>query len=392
MTPVRRACDRIDVHLVLASGLVLADSGFDRPVPAHAAPPIDPGETWVFAPGSTTHLIGDQLRVSFEVLPDQLSEQNGRISIASTRRTVDVELEASILACLRDRLSTGQTLDDLIHDLPPPMHEVVGEVVGDLVAWGAVVAESNARPRLSHAWSMRGAAGRGRLSPAAVEDLTFRPRTHADENAAIVGLAELRPFPVDSLAEVLRCRRSPTRYDSSPISLDQLGQLLGGACGITGELVAGDRSIPLRAHPSPGALYAVDAFVVPTRVEGLADGVYRYDAPRHVLAAVHDRRVDPASFCLPDVRDVVTGTAAFIALTICLSRVTPKYGDESYRILVAEAGCIAENLILVAHALGLRAGPFTGVFDSLVDQALGLDSQEASFVVGVLVGREGSSP
>ena len=206
----------------------------------------------------------------------------------------------------------------------------------------------------------------------------------------IVDLAAPRPFPIDSLSSVLRQRRSPTSYDSSPVSMDNLGQLLGGACGVTGELVMPGRRLLLRAYPSPGALYTVDVYLMPTRVDGLPNGVFRYDPERHALVTVHDRRVDPISFCLPDVRAVVGGIAAFIALSISLPRATRKYGDESYRILVAEAGCIAENLVLVAHALGLRAGPFTGVFDSLVDQAIGLHPEEARFVVGVLIGREGA--
>jgi SagB-type dehydrogenase family enzyme len=347
-----------------------------------------PGVTWLLAPGARSHLVGDHLTVLFEVLPDRVFQEHGRISVARTRRTVDVEFDESTLSCLLDRLSSGRTWDELANDLPLAVHDVVA----DLVGWGAVVPAGDARPRLAHAWSMRGAEGRGRLSPAGVANLTFSPRTYGDDAGTIVDLADVRPFPIDSLATLLRRRRSPTSYDSSPISVDQLGQLLGGACGVTGELVLADRAIPLRAYPSPGALYAVDVYLVPTRVEGLANGVFRYDPARHALVAVHDRRVDPATFCLPDVRAVVEGVSAFVALTISLPRATPKYGDESYRILVAEAGCIAENLILVAHALGLRAGPFTGVFDSLVDQAIGVDAQEANFVVGVLVGREGSSP
>jgi SagB-type dehydrogenase family enzyme len=389
---VRRACDRVDVDIVLASGVVVADGGFDRPAPMRRRPAVAPGLTWVLAPGARSHLNGGHLTVSFEVLPDEVFQENGRILVARTRRTVDVEFDASTLLCLLDRLSSGRTSADLARDLPLPVHDAVHDVVADLVGWGAVVAVADARPRLAHAWSMRGAERRGRLSPAEVADLTFSPRTYSDDAATVVPLADVRPFPVDSLATVLRRRRSPTSYNSSPISVDQLGQLLGGACGVTGELVLADRAIPLRAYPSPGALYAVDVYLVPTRVEGLAEGVFRYDTARHALVAVHDRPVDPASFCLPDVRAVVNGVAVFIALTICLPRATPKYGDESYRILVAEAGCIAENLILVAHALGLRAGPFTGVFDSLVDQAIGLDAHEANFVVGVLVGREGNSP
>jgi SagB-type dehydrogenase family enzyme len=387
--PVSRACDRTDVDLVLSSGVVLADYGLDRPVPAQRPSQLASDAEWLLAPGASSCLEADRLTLSFDLLPDEIFVDDGRISVARTRRTVDVHSDRTTLRRLFDGLSRAVTLDRLTGDLPEHLRDSARDIVADLVGWRAVVADTGARSRLAHSWSMRSTRSRGRLSPAEVAELTFSPETREDGDAAIVDLAPPRPFPIDSLSQVLRLRRSPASYDSSPISLDQLGQLLGGACGVTGELVMADRRLPLRAYPSPGALYAVDLFVIPTRVKGLGDGVFRYEPARHALVAVHDRRIDPVSFCLPDVRAVAGGIAAFIALSIALPRATRKYGDESYRILVAEAGCMAENLVLVAHALGLRAGPFTGVFDGLVDRAIGLGPDEARFVVGVLVGREG---
>lgn len=376
--------------MILASGVVVADYGLDRSVPARGPSELAPDAEWILTPGASSRLKGNRLTVSFDLLPDDVSIENGRISVARTRRTIDVEFDETTLIHLVDGLSSGLTFERLIGTLPVHLRDAARAIVADLIGWEAVVGGTGARSRLAHEWSMRGARARGRLSPSEVAALTFSHRTRNDDDAMIVDLAAPRGFPIDSLSRILRQRRSPTSYDSSPISVDHLGQLLGGACGITGELVMADRRLRLRAYPSPGALYAVDVHIIPTRVEGLPNGVFRYDPDRHALVTVHDRRVDPVSFCLPDVRAVVGGIAAFIALSICLPRATAKYGEESYRILVAEAGCIAENLVLVAHALGLRAGPFTGVFDSLVDQAIGLEHEEARFVVGVLIGREGN--
>jgi SagB-type dehydrogenase family enzyme len=384
---VSRASDRIDVELVLASGLVVRDYCLDRSAPTRRPSELAPDDEWLLTPGASSRLQGDRLTMSFDLLPDDVSADNGRTSVARTRRTIDIHADEAILLRLLDGLCSGLTLRDLIGGLPLHLRDTASDIVADLIGWDAVVPDNGARSRLAHSWSMRGARARGRLSPAEIADLTFTPAIYEDRDAPVISLAPPRTLPNDSLSKVLRQRRSLTSYDSLPISIDQLGQLLGAACGITGELVLADRRLPLRAYPSPGALYAVDIFVIPTRVGGLAGGVFRYDPARHALVTIHDRRVDPVSFCLPDVRDVAEGIATFIALSISLPRATRKYGDESYRILVAEAGCIAENLVLVAHALELRAGPFTGVFDGLVDQAIGLDRDEARFVVGVLVGR-----
>jgi len=386
--PVCHACDRIDIDFVLASGLVVSDYGFDRAVEVRAASEPTPDTAWMLTPGVSTHLKGNTLTLSFDRFPDEVSEENSRISVTRTRRTIHVDFDETLLTFLVERLRSGLTLERMNIDVPAHSRAVMHDIVACLIGWDAVVETSEIRSRLAHEWSMRGGRGRARMSASEVEALTFSSRVHDDGHAAHVPLSPPRTFPCDSLSRVLRQRRSPTRYDASPISLDQLGQLLGAACGVTGELTMTDRRRSLRAYPSPGALYAVDAYVMPTRVDGLAGGVFRYDPERHALATVHSRQIDPASFCLPDTRSVVHGIAVFIALTMFLPRATRKYGDVSYRILVAEAGCIAENLILVAHALGLRAGPFTGVFDILVDRAIGLNDSEDRFVVGVLIGRE----
>ena len=384
-----RACDRVDVDLVLASGVVVVDYHLNQPVAKRRPSELAPDAEWLLTPGASSRLQGNHLTLSFDLLPDDISVHNGQISVARTRRTIDVHSHETTLRHLLDQLSVGLTFETLIGALPPHLRHAARDIVADLIGWGAVVPAPEARSRLSHDWSMRGTRSRGRLSPSELAEHTFSLRPYADGDAMVIGLSPPRTLPIDSLSGVLRRRRSPTSYDSSSISIDQVGQLLGHACGVTGELVMADHRLPLRAYPSPGALYAVDAYLIPTKVEGLSGGVYRYDPERHALVAVHDQHVDPVSFCLPDVRDVVGGIAAFIALSISLPRATRKYGDESYRILVAEAGCIAENLVLVAHALALRAGPFTGVFDGLVDRAIGLEKDDARFVVGVIVGHEG---
>ena len=63
-----------------------------------------------------------------------------------------------------------------------------------------------------------------------------------------------------------------------------------------------------------------------------------------------------------------------------------KYGEGGYRMMVAEAGHISQNLVLAATSLGLAARPFGGVFDDLINAELGLDPVEEQFLLSVLIG------
>jgi SagB-type dehydrogenase family enzyme len=86
-------------------------------------------------------------------------------------------------------------------------------------------------------------------------------------------------------------------------------------------------------------------------------------------------------------REMVAGVAAMVCLTGLFTRHERKYGQGGYRMLVAEAGHVSQNLVLAATALGVGARPFGGVFDSLVNRALGLDETREQFLLSVVIGR-----
>jgi SagB-type dehydrogenase family enzyme len=154
------------------------------------------------------------------------------------------------------------------------------------------------------------------------------------------------------------------------------------------------REVKLRAYPSSGALYAVEIYPVVFRVDGLGPAVYHYRAVESVLEVVRPR-IDPASVvgaALPVERGMVAAAAAHVCLAGCFRRHERKYGEGGYRMLVAEAGHISENLILAATALGLGARPFGGVFDDLLNHELGLDGPDEQFLLAVLVGHTQAGP
>src|SRR6185503_6804650 len=102
--------------------------------------------------------------------------------------------------------------------------------------------------------------------------------------------------------------------------------------------------------------------------------------------------IDPAivvDAALPVEREMVAGAAALFCLAGCFPRHERKYGEGGYRMLVAEAGHISQNLILAATALGLSARPFGGVFDDLLNRGLGLEGADEQFLLAVIVGHTG---
>jgi SagB-type dehydrogenase family enzyme len=199
------------------------------------------------------------------------------------------------------------------------------------------------------------------------------------------------PERLRGLHSLTRARRSRRDYAGKSITRAEFDALLHTACGVTGTMPWGGRELKLRAYPSSGALYAVEIYPVVLRVDGLEPAVYHYVAGEHRLNVVRPgagpERLVTAS--LPVEREMVSGAAAVLCLVGRFKRHERKYGQGGYRMMVAEAGHISQNLVLTAVALGLAARPFGGVFDSLMNDHLGLDESEEQFLLSVLVGHVG---
>jgi SagB-type dehydrogenase family enzyme len=221
----------------------------------------------------------------------------------------------------------------------------------------------------------------------------------ADEEvaAAMLGLWEDLPYPgaavvpltgLDlpplTLADAILGRRTDTVFGPAPISLPDLSSLLTGGYGATARAsVVGDRRF--RTVPSAGALYPLELFVHARAVEGLEPGLYHYQAVAGALQRL--RPLDTVELARTFVQpDVAETAAAVILITAVFARTTFKYGERGYRFALIEAGHVAQNVDLVASALGLAAANVGGFFDREVEALLELDGVEQSVVYAVAVG------
>lgn len=182
------------------------------------------------------------------------------------------------------------------------------------------------------------------------------------------------------LGSVLRARRSAYgRYDA-PVDLADLGTLLGYAAGTSrisriplsdgpGPLVA------LRTYPSGGARYPVRLAVIARAVEELPPAVYAYLADEHALVPVAPRPADvdlvrSSPMFEPTERSAIDVTAAPVVLCLIgeLTYQREKYGIRAYRLLLLEAGHLAENLALVATAMDLATVPLASFYDDATNR------------------------
>jgi len=205
-------------------------------------------------------------------------------------------------------------------------------------------------------------------------------------------IADPRPIALDGastashVADLTARRRSCRQYASRTMSLATASALLRACYGVT-ELRHETASWARwgRAVPSAGGLYPLEVYVAMHDVEGVPNGVFRYEPIDDCLASLaacrrHD--VEQAVFS----PEFIAQANMLVALSGTFSASQNKYGPRGYRYMLLEAGHVGQNLCLAAVELGCATLCLGGYDDALLNRILGLRTLEEAVLYCVAVG------
>jgi SagB-type dehydrogenase family enzyme len=138
-----------------------------------------------------------------------------------------------------------------------------------------------------------------------------------------------------------------------------------------------------RIAPTAGGLGSPELFVIARQVDGLAEGLYRYHSPRHVLERLKDSS-------LPLLQAALGVASALPPCTIvgagALGKVRSKYQNFSYRLVNLDAGVALGYLHDVAAALGLQVREYSDIHDKGIAEAISLPIAENRYVPTFVIG------
>lgn len=177
-----------------------------------------------------------------------------------------------------------------------------------------------------------------------------------------------------SLEDAIQRRRSVREFTDEPLSMEELGQLLWAAQGITSDQGA-------RAAPSAGGTYPLELYVAAGRVTGLEPGVYHYHPQSHALELVATGDVRARLMEASLDQACVGAGAVDMIIAAVYERTMERYGERGVRYVHLEAGHAAQNLCLQAVALGLGAVTVGAFSDEQVQGAVGLGADEEPLYV-----------
>jgi SagB-type dehydrogenase family enzyme len=198
----------------------------------------------------------------------------------------------------------------------------------------------------------------------------------------------------------MEVRRSVRRYAESPISAEQIGDLLYRTARVRSLITAapGGQDPPdvpasgtpysNRPYPSGGACYELELYLTVASCTGLANGVYHYDPLGHRLEPVSADRAAAdellSAACMTAALD--SPAQVLISMTARFRRLSWRYEGLAYRLVLMHVGVLMQNLYLVCAAMGLAPCALDAVDIDVAARAFGADWRTEPCIGQFLVG------
>ena len=197
-----------------------------------------------------------------------------------------------------------------------------------------------------------------------------------------------------SIERLICDRRSLRDTVKHEVPLDALSFVLENSMGITyeGHMVdirGAKRKTQFRAAPSGGGLFPMECYLFPLTVKDVPFGLYHYSTETHSLERLR-RSISDEELARAFLHDSnVLNAAAIFMYAARFQRTSLKYGERCYRFILLETGCIIQNMILSAEALGLRGVPLGGYVDGMLNEIIGCGVPEDAVVMCGAFGKSG---
>jgi SagB-type dehydrogenase family enzyme len=207
------------------------------------------------------------------------------------------------------------------------------------------------------------------------------------EKAPIAGKNVVSLPPVAELAAegpallgLLRSRKSRRAFSDRPISLTDLSWLCWADLGIR-DL---HKVYSFRTAPSGGARQPLDLYIYASKVEGLAEGLYRYLPVEHALVEL--RLGEESALLDKAIMGQFWSSAAVFVWVAVPYRTEWRYGPVSEKLILLDAGHSCENHYLACEAIGLGTCAVASYDQAALDSFLGLDGRDELAVYVAPVG------
>lgn len=312
---------------------------------------VDDGETVLETPKASLRLVLDDPRLA-GLVP--------KLAAPTTARALDLGLSADATLALLRLLHAGSLLTR------------PGDEDGFALAqWSFHELLMHARSRVGRNLGEYG--GSYRLA----QRFTPLPPTPPQFEPAVELARPVENWSGDApFGTVLDGRRSiRDQDDAHPITVAQLGEFLYRAGRERDRFSDGRQELASRPYPGGGAVYELELYPLVRLCEGVEPGLYHYDAKAHALGQVAPP--GPRTILLQEYSRLMAvkdePSQILILVAARFGRVTWKYEQMAYALVLKHVGVLYQTMYLVATAMGLAPCALGGGNADAFAAASGLD-------------------
>lgn len=202
---------------------------------------------------------------------------------------------------------------------------------------------------------------------------------------ALPGSDAFDAFGRASVLEAIRRRQSVRHFLETPLALAELAFLLWATQGVRRQL---GRHTVFRTVPSAGNRHPFETYLFARRVEGLAEGLYRYLPLEHelVLELKEDDMVDRLILACRGQSFVGQAAATFI-WTAVPKRTEWRYGLAAHKVIALDAGHVCQNLYLACETIDAGTCAVAAYDQQGLDALLRVDGEEEFAIYVAPVGK-----
>ncbi len=180
-----------------------------------------------------------------------------------------------------------------------------------------------------------------------------------------------KPKLESELAKLINKRRSKRNFSDTPMTQNQLSEILWLTQGITAEIGVAK----LRAVASAGNRHPFNNYVLVNNVAGLKKGLYLYESVANQLIPLKlgDLAEEFKTACLG--QKMISNCQICYIQTAVTARTTARYRARGYRYIFLDAGHIGAQAQLVCENLGLGSCNVGAYLDDSVAKFLDIKSE-----------------
>lgn len=245
--------------------------------------------------------------------------------------------------------------------------------------WHPLAATLHAFTRWSEVDTVQNSKDSGTETAKAMREVLGAPPVEA---ARRVGDAQRLPLPrsVPTDFDRLLARRATCRnFDPGrPLPMALFAQMLQRVFAAQAEVRVSDDLVFLKKNvPSGGGLHPMECYLIVQHVEGVAPGLYHYQAGEHALEPLPapDRPIRDFIMDMVAQQHWFADAHVLVVLSPRFDRTFWKYRHHAkgYRVVALEGGHLSQTLYLAATDAGLGAFITGAINEVQLEQAFGLD-------------------